>query len=250
MPKGSYLTQVPLVVPSCRLWLDANDPAGNNTLPSNGSALATWVDKSGFQYNATQATGAAQPIFTTNIINGKPVIRFNGSSQYIKVANTALAQSLSAGEFTAFVVMRASSATSFPTVFTTDPGPSSPRITFGVPFSATSFAFFDSCDVSTSRIQGAWGGTINTPYIFSARASVNGSTQAILRNTTSIATGTTPSTGSFGTSYKFTLGAFDTENSAINFFPGDIAELIIYNSYLDSTQYALVYSYISNKWGI
>lgn len=65
-------------VASSVLWLDARDPAANGVQPANASALATWVDKSGKGNNATQAVGAAQPLFTTSAVNGLPGITFNG----------------------------------------------------------------------------------------------------------------------------------------------------------------------------
>jgi hypothetical protein len=52
-------------------------------------AVSQWNDKSGNGRNATQATGATRPAFTTNGLNSKSVISFIGSSssasQYLNV---------------------------------------------------------------------------------------------------------------------------------------------------------------------
>jgi len=64
-------------IPGLQLWLDANDPSGNGSVPTNGSIITTWVDKSVNGYNAT---GAGSPPVITNSQNSLPGIR---------VANTA-----------------------------------------------------------------------------------------------------------------------------------------------------------------
>lgn len=87
MAIGSYITKTPLTVPGLSLWLDANDPAGNNTQPTNNSALATWVDKSGNKNTAANGNGSQQPLFKTNILNGKPTVRFDGIDDWFSTPN-------------------------------------------------------------------------------------------------------------------------------------------------------------------
>lgn len=72
---------IPLTIAGCQYWFDANNgplTSGGST-PINGESIATWTDKSGNNRNAT--TGSA-PTYITNVLNGKPVIRFS-SSQYL-----------------------------------------------------------------------------------------------------------------------------------------------------------------------
>ncbi len=47
---------------------------------STSSAVSNWGDVSGCDNDATQATGGNQPTFISNVINGNPVLRFNGST--------------------------------------------------------------------------------------------------------------------------------------------------------------------------
>lgn len=75
-----------------KLWLDANDidgdgNGGNN--PSNGSSVATWTDKSGNTKNATNGDAAHRPTYTTNALNSKPVVSFNGSVGQVLSAGVA-----------------------------------------------------------------------------------------------------------------------------------------------------------------
>ncbi|MFM5961228.1 MAG: hypothetical protein ACKOQ2_29440, partial [Dolichospermum sp.] len=57
---------------STALWLDAADAS---TIILNGSTVSQWRDKSGNGRHVSQATAANQPLFVTNQLNGLPVIR-------------------------------------------------------------------------------------------------------------------------------------------------------------------------------
>lgn len=58
------------------LWLDAADAS---TVILNGSTVSRWDDKSGNGRNAVQDTAAAQPTYSTSIINGRPAIFSDGN---------------------------------------------------------------------------------------------------------------------------------------------------------------------------
>lgn len=65
---GDY---IPTNYANCELWLAADKITAND-----GDALATWADQSGNSRDFTQGTAARKPAYKTNIINGKPVVRF------------------------------------------------------------------------------------------------------------------------------------------------------------------------------
>jgi hypothetical protein len=48
---------------------------------NDDDAVSTWTDSSGNGNDATQGTGSAKPTFKTNILNGEPVIRFDGGDR-------------------------------------------------------------------------------------------------------------------------------------------------------------------------
>lgn len=47
---------------------------------SDGDAIGTWTDSSASGNNLTQATASLKPTYKTNIVNSKPVVRFDGSN--------------------------------------------------------------------------------------------------------------------------------------------------------------------------
>jgi hypothetical protein len=50
---------------------------------SNGAAVSTWSDLSANANNATQATGANQPVYTTNVSGGQPGVKFDGTNDFL-----------------------------------------------------------------------------------------------------------------------------------------------------------------------
>lgn len=63
-----------------KLWLDASTLTG-----SDGSAVASWTDRSANQANFSQQTTAAQPTLQTNELNGKNVVRFDGVDDFMNL---------------------------------------------------------------------------------------------------------------------------------------------------------------------
>jgi hypothetical protein len=64
------------VTADLKLHLDASQLTGL----SDGATVTTWTDMSGLGNHAPQTAGT--PIYKTGVLNGKPVIRFNGASRF------------------------------------------------------------------------------------------------------------------------------------------------------------------------
>ncbi len=96
-PLVNDIDTVPTKISGLRLLLKAD--AGMTRDANN--AVSVWTDQSGKGYNATQTTISNQPIYTANVLNGRPVVRFSGT-QYLSLPN--LMSGASAGD--GFVVVK------------------------------------------------------------------------------------------------------------------------------------------------
>lgn len=67
------------------IWLDASDVS---TITLNGSGVLNWEDKGTDSLDAYQTNASFQPQLIQNALNGKPVVSFNGSSQFLQFAQT------------------------------------------------------------------------------------------------------------------------------------------------------------------
>ena len=79
----------PADIADLKVWLDA----GTITGLSDGDAVTTWTDLSGNSNSPTQATAGKRPLYKTSIINSLPVVRGDGSDDYLaKTFGSALSQ--------------------------------------------------------------------------------------------------------------------------------------------------------------
>jgi hypothetical protein len=69
--------------------------------PADGSSVSSILDLGRSGNNLSQATGAAQPIFKRDIINGNPILRFSGAQW---MSSPAGANNAYAGAMSVFVV--------------------------------------------------------------------------------------------------------------------------------------------------
>jgi len=61
---------------------------------ATGTAISSWVSRTGAN-NASQATGANQPLYTTNAINGQPALLFDGTNDFMTISTTITANAVS-----------------------------------------------------------------------------------------------------------------------------------------------------------
>jgi hypothetical protein len=73
---------VPLPLSDIKLWLKADE--GVATGPVN-----VWTDSSGNQQDALQITQSLKPQVVQNVVNGKPIVRFDGIGTYLSLPDFA-----------------------------------------------------------------------------------------------------------------------------------------------------------------
>ncbi len=208
------------------LWLKA-DSLGL----TDGASVSSWTDSSGNNHNATQVTTNAQPIFKTNILGGKPVIRFDG-------INDELSESLSVSNtnYTVFLVAKSTaSAGSFHIAVGYGNGSDGTlwmgqfNSTNEITISGSSLAndLKTNADPAANHIYSvvANGGALYG-YVDGSSAGVGG------------ALGNRPSD-------YLTLGSYSNDGLP---WQGDIAEVIVYNSSLSDSDRQQVENYLNTKY--
>lgn len=200
-------------------WWDASQITGL----ADGDPVASWSDMSGGGHTLTQATSAQRPTYKTSILNGKPVVRFDGVDDKLDTASFTLAQP--------FTVIFAAVPRGLPS--------------FSTPFDAVSGSactvYFNSVyrqqttlDVSTTL----------TPVVGTAEkvfATYNAASSAFARNGTSVTTN--PGTG--GTTTGLRVGA----SRSGSFAQHDFAEFLIYSRAITTTERQQIEAYFLSKYG-
>ncbi len=67
---------LPIDVPNCKLWVPAHSYIG-----ADNDAVGTWPDLSGNNNHPTQGTTTRKAIYKTNILNGYPIMRADGTTR-------------------------------------------------------------------------------------------------------------------------------------------------------------------------
>jgi len=222
------------------VWYDAND-AGTFSY-SSSNIISQWGDKSGNSNNATQATVASQPTRETNIINGLPIVRFDGSNDFLNFTNILNGDST----FTIFWVLRprnVSSGTyqpSFSSLTSPDAddgalhfiNPSSQGASY--PFQTKSWQTYDNTNTYVA----------NTSYLMEFIA--DGSVFKVFRN------GTQESTNkNVGSAPAYVTTRIANQNNPGGRYGAfDFGEILIYNTTLSGTDVTTNRNYLNAKWGL
>lgn len=224
----------PSRISGLQLWLDASDSStlfqssGGSAASEDGDPVGYWLDKSSSSRNATQTSGVNKPTLKTNILNGKPVIRFDGNDRF------SLGISIQSEPRTiAIVYKKTSTVNSFIALGHSSNGETGDIIdwTDGSVYSVSSTKLgYSSSGQNTSFV--VFVTTIDaTQATFTHRK--NASSQTVTTGPTS------------GTSTIDQIGARVT-----SYGRGDIAELIAYDSALSLSDRQAVENYLNTKWSV
>jgi len=225
------------------LWLDASDAS---TITSSGGAVSAWADKSGGGNNATQGTGSYQPTTGTTTLNGKNVLVFDGTSDFM-VSNCGV----SSNAMTAFIVANKTAA-------------GSASNTYSRVISMANSA--DGNDYSANRnILLAYSQGLNAGFNPSVYAYCNGATHGVQNqynqaNSSALrVNGTSVTVYNNAASNTATYGSIALNNNRVGignsfngladaYLNGYVGEVLIYNVALSDLQVTNTLAYLKTKW--
>lgn len=218
----------PTDIAGLNLWLKADALTGL----SDGDGVASWPGSS-TGVTATQSNAASKPLYKTGIFNGNPVLRFDGSNDFMDLDG-----------FTSTAVQ-----TLFAVVKSANPTKNYQRLVMVQDTNYSSMVDV-SGGVGTAGMGIYAGGASGVGAAFDTSAALvfsavyNGASSKVLKNGVQLATGTVGT----GVSSLFCLGSNYPDTTADN-FQGDLAELIIYNSALSDANRQSVEAYLKTKYG-
>jgi hypothetical protein len=237
----------PTSVSGINFWYDASD-AGSIT--SSGGLVSQWNDKSGNGFHMS-ASGALRPTLTSRFRGGRNVITFGGT-QYL-LGNA----SLTSNAFTHFIVMAKTSAAGGATEYgrslslwnTAEGNDYSNTNAFEVHWFSTA---------TWSGVVGPGAGPYRnntsitaTPLTIGAASlattKLDGANVTYTLNSATV-TGTTSAT-SINVNRQ-TIGAGGAGGGGDQYLIGWIAESIMFNRVLNSTETATIQNYLKDKWGV
>lgn len=235
------------------IWLDASQIS-----LSDGDPVATWADLSGSGCDFTQSSPNQPTYNLSGSINSKPTVSFNGTSQFLEVSNKA---ALSTDVLSLFIVYQNQSAL-----------PQSGDLRYGMIIgtrSTTTPALEWALQIrrNNSTLVQVERYARKSPSEFKIAASANTNAESLASSMVSLMwrgsddvygqydggyTASTSGAVSTGFTHKDTqLGAArDPSSNVVRYFKGEIAEVVLYTTEVNSAQEKIVNAYLSSKYNI
>jgi hypothetical protein len=204
-------------VTGCQLLLEASrESASDNDL------ITTWNDASGNARHGTNGGGGARPTYKTNIINGRAVMRFNGSTTLFALPN--FLTGFTAGEL--FAVLK---------IDTDPPGAGGQTGAWGfgnagfpMHYPWTDGTIYDDFGSSTRHTTVNPTPSLSSDFRIYNTASEAGAWTSKLDGVTLFSTGTNT------VNWRTNPYVGTSDNTGTYWLDGDLALLVLYNSALSS----------------
>ncbi|MFW6348231.1 MAG: hypothetical protein ACOC2C_06450, partial [Cyclonatronaceae bacterium] len=212
-----------------------------DSLDTDGSGnVQTWYNQ-GSEGDATQADAAKRPALVTNVVNGKPVVRFSSAEEWLKSSSfsSPIAQPLTLGFH--FNPAIDKTGVVFDASLSLD---ISDRFFFRILF--TSGDGFDPAKNELQIFAGSGVTTDYTPSSFFSTINVFNQSASFIETS---AFGSSNSNVGSSIATKIGIGAFiDSNDDTILRYEGDISELVFYSSGLNKTQRLILQNYFNTKY--
>lgn len=220
-----------------RVWLKADAIGG----ASNGDAVAVWPDSSGNGFDATNPPALA-PSYRTGILNGLPVVRFDGLTSYLQ----RVSYPHGTNDLTLIVVVRRNGSSSgYQNVFIAGatsfsaPGGSFYQIWAPSPPASALNGNFAAGSLDISSGVGFAGDHFQ--IVLLQKAAAAGGTSRMFVDGSPAGTGF----GAQSISNGYWLGAWN-----VNWMNGDVAEVMLYGSALDTNDRQLAEGALAWKYAL
>ncbi len=228
------------------IWLSADSGVYTDagvTLAANNNLVEEWHDRSGNGNDVTETTASDQPTYLTNIVNGFPALRFNGSLSRLLATGVA-----SSNQVSLWVVAQYASLPS--------PNP-------GLIHAAPAGSAFSTS--GSNKTLGMWVNTTNS-RVWGRGVQSNNSSRSISQVTALSAStffsilndynGTTiqqyvNNTAAGSVTYDGTLASwsdFGVGRQGSESWNGDISEVIVFNFSVNTAQRIIVENYLAAKY--
>lgn len=206
----------PLSISGLKVWLKAD-----GLVLADSDPVTTWADQSGNGNDVTQGTAGFKPLYKTNIQNGLPIVRFDGTDDVLTAGFT-----ITYG--TIFAVANFNSAGNFPAyngLVVTDAGATA----------GDDYLLGDGSGTTNIYNSGTTTVYVNKVLTYSFSPLLTFKLVSVVDSTpnsrTTLNIGNDPAAGS-------------------RFWNGDVGEVIIYDTALSATDRGRVENYLNSKWAL
>jgi hypothetical protein len=203
---------------------------------SDGDAVVNWPDLSGNDRHGTQTVFSSQPKYHTQVLDGKPAVRFDGVDDVIWLLDAGAAINLNS--LSVFVVGQFTNLNRFDQYMLSGLGDTVPNSRLRIALSKSNNVPIVHYRVGNSVDRPAWSPLADTNFhVYAVNSQMTGFVDGDEKGTAVNSISAVPP--------LLNLGAI---RGTANFFEGHIAEVIIYNRVLNAEEREQVGIYLSNRY--
>jgi hypothetical protein len=225
---------------SLKFWIRTD-----SGVSTSGSLIDNITNSAGVSALDISETGGQRPTLVTAAVNGYDEVSFSGSNR-LRTGLTLTTSNFVTNQASSFMVARADNTTQTSSVYTTDPLVGSTRFSCHIPWNGTVYYDFGTCCGTSARIQvgSLTGLTSYSLWTYDATSSTG---KQLYRNGTLLQNRAGISNYTSHATQRFNLGANTTGS---NGFVGDVAEVAVFKTKLNTAQRIIVDNYLSAKFGL
>jgi hypothetical protein len=243
---------------STALWLDANDLS---TITTVSGVVSQWNDKSGNAKHATQSSSTSRPLLSSNILNGRNVIAFDGLNDWLTcgvASDWSFLHNSTADIYAVWKVGSTSDPNAAYALYSTN---------IGTVTNSGSYIIYDDRASNSRNNAIAYAALTSANFILSASSNAYPPNQATVFNARINIPASASNRFSFYVNETFYAGTNSDASSAISgnpatplrigyyngssfFLAGYIAELAISRTLLSTTDRQRMAGYMAHKWGL
>jgi hypothetical protein len=247
--------ELPKTIAGLQLWLDATTglydaTSGGSLVTTDSDAVARWEDRSENARHHTNSTLNNRPILKINQINGKNVVSFDGSNDFLANSSTVFCN---VSGYTFFGVKKNRSTVSGGTRTFFDNNDGSTQIRFSLITAATNQTRMRGRRLTTDTLTTLTAPNNNTTIgnfeLFSVIVDHTNTTVKLFKNGSLNASNVNflTSGNTSDVSLRTIIGSFSTGSGHADI---DVAEIIAYHGVLSDTDRGKIESYLTTKWGL
>ncbi|MBU3822841.1 proprotein convertase P-domain-containing protein [Flavobacteriaceae bacterium XHP0103] len=217
----------------------------DNGITTTGTSVDSWINSAGVPAFDMSETGTQRPTLTPTAINGYEEISFNGSNR-LRTGQTLTSSNFITNQASSFIIARADNTSQQSSVYTTAPLVTSTRFSSHIPWNGTVYYDIGTCCGTDARIQVGGLSGLNAYSIWEFDAHPTTGKQ-LYRNLNLLDSQANTSTYNSHSTQRFNIGG---NTSGTNGFVGDVAELIVFKTKVNTAQQIIINNYLAAKYGL
>jgi hypothetical protein len=222
-----------------KLWFKVD-----NGLSVTGSSIDVWTNSAGISGLDISESGGQRPTLVPNALNGFGEVSFSGTNR-LRTGLNLTTSNFVVDRASSFVVIRADNTTQTSSVYLTDPLEIN-RFSSHIPWEGSVYYDIGNCCGNDARLD-VGGLTGLTGYSLWTYDATPATGKQLYRNGSLLLNMPNTNTYSSHATHRFNVGG---NTSGSNGFQGDITEILIFISKVNTAQRIIIDNYLTAKFGL